>query len=196
MKRTFLVLALASSFVAAGPLAAQEEVDAARIQREVGKLVSDYGRSLGARVSALRRDAQALGYLREGIRGISSFQRDHTLEQARAKVAEARSFLEKQGPLSDPAYRAIARVEDLLRPPVANEPAERTKAKLLAALEPFQTDLLSRASVLNSEADFMRRQAGFFQQLESQARGSLPGVIAAMLDLSKIAIDNEADAGR
>jgi len=175
---------------------AEEEVDLARLQREVGPLLADYQRGLRPRISSLKRDGFALSVLREGITKVSSFQRDHSLEQARNKVAEARAFLEKEGAPSDVAARSLGRVDDILRPPVASEPAEKTKARLLAALEPFQTDLLQRAAVLNAEADLLRRFAAQLSGLDAQARGELPGVFRAFLDLSKIAIENEADAGR
>ncbi|HEY3348160.1 MAG TPA: hypothetical protein VGM13_00090 [Thermoanaerobaculia bacterium] len=35
------------------------------------------------------------------------------------QAAEARTHLERQGPLSDPALRALARGDDILKPPVA-----------------------------------------------------------------------------
>ena len=167
-----------------------------RLQRDVGRLLSDYQKSLAPRTASLRRDGIALGLLREGINRISSFQRDSSLAAARSKAAEARTSLERQGPLSEPALRALARVDDILKPPVALEPAERTKARLLAALEPFQTDLLQRAMVLTGEADMLRRYASMLSSMESQARGEMPGVFRSFLDLSKIAIENEADAGR
>ena len=167
-----------------------------RLQRDVGRLLSDYQKSLAPRTASLRRDGIALGLLREGINRISSFQRDSSLAAARSKAAEARTSIERQGPLSEPALRALARVDDILKPPVALEPAERTKARLLAALEPFQTDLLQRAMVLTGEADMLRRYASMLSSMESQARGEMPGVFRSFLDLSKIAIENEADAGR
>lgn len=114
----------------------------------------------------------------------------------RDKAAEARAHLERQGALSDTALRALAWVDDILKPPVALEPAERTKARLLAALEPSQTDLLQRAMVLTNEADMLRRYASMLSSMESQARGELPGVFRSFLDLSRIAIENEAEAGR
>jgi len=195
MRKFFAVLS-SGLLLAAGPAGAEEETDMIRLQRDVGRLLSDYQRGLAPRTASLRRDGIALGFLREGMNRISSFQRDTTLEFARNKAAEARTYLERQGPLSDPAYRALARVDDILKPPVASEPAERTKAKLLAALEPFQTDLLQRAMVLTNEADMLRRYASMLSSMESQARGELPGVFRSFLDLSKIAIENEADAGR
>ena len=42
----------------------------------------------------------------------------------------------------------------------------------------------------------LRRFAMQFSGLDAQARGELPEVFRAFLDLSRIAIENEADAGR
>jgi len=196
MRKIFAALSCGLLLAAAPPAPAEEETDMVRLQRDVGRLLSDYQRGLAPRTASLRRDGIALGFLREGINRVSSFQRDSSLEFARNKTAEARAYLERQGPLSDPALRALARVDDLLKPPVTLEPAERTKARLLAALEPFQTDLLQRAMVLTGEADILRRYASMLSSMESQARGELPGVFRSFLDLSKIAIENEADAGR
>lgn len=175
---------------------ADEDVDAGRLQRDVGQLLADYQRGLRPRLGAMKRDAVALALLREGITRVSSFQREYALEQARHKVAEARALLEKEGASPEVAGRTLARVDDILRPPVATESAEKTKARLLAALEPFQTDLLQRARVLNGEADMLRRLAAQFSGLDAQARAELPEVFRAFLDLSKIAIENEAEAGR
>ena len=182
MRKIFAALSCGLLLAAAPPAPAEEETDLVRLQRDVGRPLSDYQRGLAPRTASLRRDGIALGFLREGINRVSSFQRDSTLEFARNKAAEARTYLERQGPLSDPAMRALARVDDLLKPPVA--------------LEPFQTDLLQRAMVLTNEADMLRRYASMLSSMESQARGELPGVFRSFLDLSKIAIENEADAGR
>lgn len=196
MRRILAALPIVFLFSAAASLGAEEEVDLVRLQREVGPLLADYERGLRPRISSLKRDGYALGVLREGIKRVSPFQRDFSLEQARNKVAEARAFLEKEGSLSEVAARSLGRVDDILRPPVVSEPAEKTKARLLAALEPFQTDLLQRATVLNAEANTLRRFAAQLSGLDAQARGELPEVFRAFLDLSKIAIENEADAGR
>lgn len=50
--------------------------------------------------------------------------------------------------------------------------------------------------VLTGEADMLRRYASMLSSMESQARGELPGVFRSFLDLSRIAIENEAEAGR
>jgi len=196
MRKIFAALSCGLLLAAAPPAPAEEETDMVRLQRDVGRLLSDYQRGLAPRTASLRRDGIALGFLREGINRVSSFQRDSSLEFARNKTTEARAYLERQGPLSDPAMRALARVDDLLKPPVASEPAEKTKAKLLAALQPFQEDLLQRATVLTNEADMLRRYGSMLLNLDAQARAELPGVFRSFLDLSKIAIENEADAGR
>lgn len=189
-------LVLVSISAAAPPARAQEEVDMVRLQKDFGPLLTDYQRGLRARTAGVTSEATALGMLRDGIGRVSSFQRDTSLEAARRKAAEARAFLEKAGPLSDSAARSLSRVDDLLRPPVASEPAEKTKAKLLAALEPLQTSLLQRAAGLNQEADMLRRFALQLSSLDAQARFPLPEVFRAFFDLSKLAIENEADAGR
>ena len=150
MRQKIAGFAVGCVLLSGRPIVAQEEVDVARLQRDVGRVLSDYQRGLGPRAGSLHQDGIALGILREGINRVSSFQRETSLEAARNKTAEARSYLERQGPLSDPASRALGRVDDILKPPVASEPAEKTKARLLAALEPFQTDLLQRAMVLTA----------------------------------------------
>lgn len=83
MRKIFAALSCGLLLAAAPPAPAEEETDMVRLQRDVGRLLSDYQRGLTPRTASLRRDGIALGYLREGINRISSFQRDSTLSSSR-----------------------------------------------------------------------------------------------------------------
>ena len=199
MRRILAAISVGWLLSAAPPLGADEEVDMGlSSQRDVGQLLSDYQRGLRTRVGALKRDASALASLpRDSITRVSSFQREYALEQARRGAAEARTFLEKDGALSDFASRSLARVDDILK-----------AARRLGARREDESPPPRGPRAVPDEPPPARvgprrprRTCSAASRCSSPGSTRRPGassrrVFRAFLDLSRIAIENEADAGR